>query len=302
MIFTHTNTSNTVNGKIGIKGTTSNPYLTVKEVSGYTNIGSYPPEMKLKDYVSKENNTFLTNNNFQFIFKNSKIGHSSFKLDEGLYMNIRPDGFTRFNRLTQTLVTTNFTGANEIPTVEMNKLLAWITSQGYEPAHEDTLSQTVPVNVPSGSPLVTFNTNIITPVAPGGIDGLEESESVWNFWDKIDNDRFMKKLPTKSNLGNYIIISDFFDVATGTENPLPLIPELKVKVRSVDSNGDTFLDTFNIILDSSITNEFIMVKNSNNSIQVLFKKDANSYVVKLVWDKLLITTAIITDAVLYDNI
>lgn len=301
MILTHINTENDIEGMIGIKGSIDEPYITINTQSGYIKVGSYPEKIKIKDYVSKEPNKFLTNDVFQFIFNNSKIGHSSFKLDEGLYMNISPKGFTRFDRISQGLINNDFINTNEIPSSEIDKLNNWLETQGYLPSHEDTLVDTVPLILSNSNPLVTYHTNVITPVSQGGIDGILASEDVWNTWDNIDNNRFMKSLPTSSNLGNFIIVSDYYDVGVDGE-PLSSMPELKVKIKSFSEQSGVQFDTINIDLDTTLDSELILSSTKDKNIQILVSKTNTNLTVKLVWNKEEVDTAVITHAVLYNNV
>lgn len=320
MILSHVKTEDeNIPGLIILKGGLDAPYLVVKNEFDETKIGSYAPPFDLLSYQNMEENKVLTKSFLDLWWNSSKIGHSQFKLDEGLYFNVTPLGGTRYDRTSFSLLNESFPlTSNEVPLDILDELTSWIESNGYQISTSDILTDVVQVNaIVDGVPVhpwITYKTKVITPLQDSAVDSIKVSEGVLNLWKSIDNDRFMKILPTNTNLGSHVILTQFKELTSSSDltHGLTYYKEIKLRVKygllGLDGNPlgtyitshDMLVNDYNeskVIINNDLPNKFIQVIGSN----VAETGQEPIYVVKLIWDKRHVHSAIITDLVTYDN-
>jgi hypothetical protein len=316
MILTHTKNETNyepIEGVIYIKGGESNPHLVLVNEWDETSLGTYPNKLDYFTYQSMNTNSVLDIKFLLNLWNSGKIGMSTFKLDEELYIMISPLGGTRYNRTISGLETFNFPlDDNELPTGILPELVDWIEDHGYQVSTSEILIENVDVNhlgsdgLPTTSPTL-YSTKIITPINEGYVNSLKVSEQVFNLWKSIETDRYMKILPTKSNLGNHIVVTQFSEL-TGSGNPShgeSYYKEIKSRIQyKLVGSEEINIVSLNLLIQD-YSSKKVTLAEGPGTLQLIGSNvslnDTIVYVTKVVWDKNIIESAIIVDLCMYDN-
>lgn len=316
MILNHIKFNEEIEGAINIGGDLSSPYLEVVDSQGNKKLGTYPERFNLGNYQLMETNKMLDLSTMQKIIDNSFIGTSRFKISEVTKLSISPLGNKRYKGLTDEYQEDLFPEENEISEQSLVLVKDWITNQGWTDFNITNLEDTVTVDTVMTDEVLqsefTYNTNLITPVINGGVNHYSVSREVLNFWLKINNDRYMKVIPTNSSLGNHVIITQYQElIGEDTEN-VSLYKEVKVRVKynyfdSLGTSlGEDFISTHNFHFDYSNNTKLMVSENKDKTVQVILNNlalngESPILVAKVVFDSTSVANAFITNVSIYDN-
>lgn len=318
MILTYIGTEGTVKDSINIEGTLDNPKLVVKGEFEDEDLGVYPSRFSIGDYCFMDNTKVLDLTTMTQIWNFSKVGTSTFKLNDSTQLSVSPLGNVRYRGSDDTFITGQFPSTNELLPEDNNNIRDWNTSHGWSLPITNILTDTVLIpNVATArKEEVTYKTKVYSPGTPGGVNVDEINQEVMDFWVKIDNDRYMKTLVTNTNLGNHVIIHQYFDDQSGMSMgyaPNTQFKEIKVRVkyndfRSYDPNQpvDNFISTHNFFIEDLFDFGVITNSNKDGSVQVILSTVSTdpfelTLVAKVVFDRSLVANAFITNLSMYDN-